>query len=122
MCCLAYPFVGNSLNCLAKEIVHGTYADLPDHYSKDMSFLMQALLKKKGSERPSINQLLAFPLIKCRIEQLLTNEQFKDEFSHTILHGRDVFAEHAAKKDRKKIKQKKLKVDTNDRHYEKEGA
>ena len=55
MCCLAYPFVGNSLNCLAKEIVNGTYADLPDHLSKDMSFLLKALLKKNGKERPSIN-------------------------------------------------------------------
>jgi len=31
------------------------------------------------------------PLIERRISQFLDDEDFKDEFSHTLLHNQDVF-------------------------------
>jgi hypothetical protein len=40
--------------------------------------------------RPNINQVLKFPIIQKRINTFLAAEQFKSEFSHTILHKQNV--------------------------------
>jgi len=42
------------------------------------------------SRRPTINQILRNPLISVRIKKFLEQETFKDEFSHTILHRKQV--------------------------------
>ena len=56
-----------------------------------MNNLVTALLQKDPAKRPSINTILKMPLIVRRISQFLDDEDFKDEFSHTLLHNQDVF-------------------------------
>jgi hypothetical protein len=52
---------------------------------------------------------LKHPIFKDRIPVLLSSDDFQEEFSHTVLHGRDVFAE---KKEEKKDGKKKGLVDS----------
>lgn len=67
-----------------------------------MRVLIKHLLNLDGSKRPNINQVLAFPLIKQRIANMLTQEDYMEEFAHTVLHNRNVFAELKAEKKAKK--------------------
>ena len=58
-------------------------------------------------KRPNINQILNYPVIKQRISMLLDADDFKDEFSHTILHNQNVFDEFKAIQAKKKEDEKK---------------
>lgn len=49
------------------------------------------MLNKDPSKRPSINQLLKMDIIREKTQKLLNEQDFKDEFSHTILHNENVF-------------------------------
>lgn len=51
------------------------------------------MLNKDPNKRPNINNILKFPVIQERIKMLLNEDDFKDEFSHTILHNQNVFDE-----------------------------
>ena len=100
MCALQYPFNSEdgTQRALAREVLKNEPDRIPDCYSDELNMLVKFLLEKDGSKRPSINQILKFPLIKERIPALLSGDDFQEEFSHTVLHGRDVFAEKKAAK------------------------
>jgi NIMA (never in mitosis gene a)-related kinase len=51
------------------------------------------MLTKEPRKRPNITDLLKMPVIEKRISQFLQDNAFKDEFSHTLLHNKDVFKE-----------------------------
>lgn len=88
---------------LMKEVIRSDYKDIPSIYSDELRLLLKHLLEKDGSKRPNINQVCAFPLIKAKIPEVLNSASFQEEFSHSVLHGRDVFEEmKAAKKAAKK--------------------
>lgn len=46
-------------------------------------------------------------MIAERIKRLLNEEDFKDEFSHTILHNQNVFDEFKAIQSKKKVEEEK---------------
>lgn len=100
MCALQYPFnsVDGTQRALAREVLKNEPERIPECFSEELNMLVKFLLEKDGSKRPSINQILKFPLIKERIPALLSTDDFQEEFSHTVLHGRDVFAEKKAAK------------------------
>jgi hypothetical protein len=52
-----------------------------------MSALIAAILVKNPEARPSVHDLLRLPFLKGRINSLLEQEDFKEEFSHTLLHN-----------------------------------
>ena len=91
MCALQPPFNAQSLHMLAQKIITGKYADVPSHFSKNIPYLLGVMLNKDPAKRPSINQILKFDIIKARTQTLLNDQDFKDEFSHTILHNQNVF-------------------------------
>jgi hypothetical protein len=63
------------------------------------------MLQKDPARRPSINAILKMPIIEKRIGQFLEDADFKDEFSHTLLHNQDVFKAFAKKReDDEKVK------------------
>ena len=62
------------------------------------------MLNKDPNKRPNINGILKFPIIQERIRLLLNEDDFKDEFSHTILHNQSVFDEFRAKQAEAKAK------------------
>ena len=48
---------------------------------------------KDPRRRPNINEVLKIPIIKKRISLCMGADDFKDEFSHTLMHNHNVFAE-----------------------------
>ena len=58
--------------------------------SGQLQNLIQLCLQKSPSQRPNINSLLKTPGIYRRIGNLLNSTQFRDEFSHTVLHNQNV--------------------------------
>ena len=62
------------------------------------------MLHKDPNKRPNINGILKFPIIQERIKMLLNEDDFKDEFSHTILHNQNVFDDFRAKQAEQKAK------------------
>ena len=56
------------------------------------------MLAKDPKKRPTINQICKFPLVKKTLPKVLGWDTFQDEFTHTVLHGRDVFVDEALKR------------------------
>ena len=86
MCALKPPFNGASLHILALQIVRGVFSPIPAHYSQGLKTFIQSLLLKDPAKRPTINQVLKVPVISKRIESYLSDDEFKTEFAHTVLH------------------------------------
>ena len=70
------------------------------------------MLQKDPARRPSINAILKMPIIEKRIGQFLEDRDFRDEFSHTLLHNQDFFKAFAKKReddDKSKKQQEELR-------------
>ena len=52
-----------------------------------MQNIISSILIRDPKRRPSINDLLKNPLIKPRIKRYLEEDNFMEEFSHTLLHN-----------------------------------
>lgn len=109
MCALQPPFNAQSLHQLAQKIIQGQYAPVPSHFSKNINALLSSMLQRDPAKRPNINQLLKSPIISDRIKKLLNEDDFKDEFSHTILHNQNVFDEFRAIQAKKKQEEEQKK-------------
>jgi len=109
MCALQPPFNAQSLHQLAQKIIQGKYSDVPTHFSKNVPYLLGLMLNKDPAKRPSINQILKIDIIKQRITALLNEQDFKDEFSHTILHNQNVFDQFRAIQAQKKQEEEQKK-------------
>jgi hypothetical protein len=55
--------------------------------SPELRGLVGSMIQKEPRSRPSVNDILALPLIRDRIGQYLQPEVAQEEFSHTVLHG-----------------------------------
>jgi len=55
-------------------------------YSPELSQLVARCLARDPYKRPSVNELLALPVVKRRIERFLTEQQAAAEFAHTMIH------------------------------------
>lgn len=73
-----------------------------------MSLLIATLLKVNPKDRPTINQILKFPLLSDRIPSFLSEDTFKDEFSHTIIHNKMYFEKGGKGKDKEADEEEKL--------------
>ena len=73
-----------------------------------MSQLVTSMLQKDPTKRPSINQILKMPIIEKRITMFLDDQDFKDEFSHTLLHNQDVFKAFQKRKEDEDRQRKQL--------------
>jgi len=91
LCALQPPFNGSNIHMLAMQIVSGKFSPIPGKYSMDIKSLIQKMLQQDPNKRPNINTLLKDKLVAPRIKKFLSNEDFKDEFAHTILHKQNVF-------------------------------
>lgn len=60
-------------------------------YSQDLQDLVDEILWVNPSRRPNINQILKKPLLKNKVKQFLDDEDYQQEFSHTILHNQYLF-------------------------------
>ena len=101
MCALEPPFNSNSIHGLALKIVRGVYPPLSNEYSRELRLVLANLLAVDPRQRPTIHEVLKNPLILSRIQKYLSENKFKEEFSHTIIHSKN--PEDKSKKRKKKI-------------------
>ena len=95
LCMLRPPFNGESIHSLAVKIVDGKYQSIPPIFSKELRNLVAACLAQDPNKRPSIALILKMPLIRNRIKTFLSESIINYEFSHTILHNRNILKEQA---------------------------
>ena len=86
MATLKCPFDARDMRGLIIKILRGAYPPLPRTFSSDLSGLVGKCLERQPSKRPSVNELLALPLIRKRIERFLSDAERASEFAHTVLH------------------------------------
>lgn len=67
-----------------------TVPALPSQYSKDVKELIKSMMTVDSSRRPSISDLLDHPALKKRISKFMNDEEFKEEFDHTVLHNQNI--------------------------------
>lgn len=87
LCTLTHAFDANCMNGLVMKILRAKYSPIPYYYSNDLRKLVDMLLNKNASKRPSVNEVLNLPFIAQRVKNLLGNTIRRKEFSHTIFHG-----------------------------------
>lgn len=71
MCLLKPPFDANSLTSLALKISKGDYLPPPKHYSIDLRRLAGDIMQIDPNKRPSITEILKYPIVKSRIDHFL---------------------------------------------------
>jgi serine/threonine protein kinase len=84
---LKVPFNGSSMKALVNNIVRQACPRISSQYSKEFCTLLYAMLAKNPKERPSVNTILAQPVMRNQIATILDDGMRQKEFSHTILHG-----------------------------------
>jgi NIMA (never in mitosis gene a)-related kinase len=108
MCALKPPFNGQNIHQLAMQIVKGSYPALPNSFSYELRGLINKLMMQDPAKRPNINTMLKDRLLTGRIRNFLSNNDFKEEFAHTILHKQNVFEKAQLHQSRKEELEAKL--------------
>lgn len=90
MCALKMPFEAPNLPILSLKIIRCNYNPISDRYSKDLKNLISLCLNIDPIKRPSVKEILNYPLVSTRIKKFLSEIEFTDEFSHTIMHKYNV--------------------------------
>ena len=72
LCTLRHAFKGNNISGLLMNIIRGKFAPIPPTFSKDLKQLIQRMLTKDPNLRPSINAILATPIIRARLSKFLS--------------------------------------------------
>ena len=67
------------------KILRGNYPAIPNTYSKDLKDLIEVMLIKNPSQRPSMRKILEKPFLAKRITKLLTSTIAKSEFTSTFI-------------------------------------
>lgn len=91
MCALQPPFNGKNIHMLAMQIVKGQYLPVPNVFSFELRGLIKKMITQDPSKRPNINHILQDKLLTPRIRNFLSNNDFREEFAHTVLHKQNVF-------------------------------
>ena len=86
MCALKMPFDASNLPQLYIKIINCNYPPLNNNYSDEIKKLVKAMLNEQSLKRPNIGEILYYPIIKTRIRKFLNEEEYENEFSHSILH------------------------------------
>jgi NIMA (never in mitosis gene a)-related kinase len=74
LCTLKHAFDAQNLKLLVLKIIRGTYPPIPNIYSPELRALVASMIQKEPRLRPSVNDVLALPLIQQRIGQYLEPE------------------------------------------------
>jgi NIMA (never in mitosis gene a)-related kinase len=72
LCALHHPFAAPNMKSLVAKILAGDRRRLPDRYTPKVQELVDALLDRQPSRRPSINEILRIPFIRLKAEAYLT--------------------------------------------------
>ncbi|GIL80613.1 hypothetical protein Vretifemale_9758, partial [Volvox reticuliferus] len=85
---MKHAFEGPNMRALISKIIKGSYTPMPSTRSRELRELCDRMLTLDWQKRPSINDILATPIMKARIQKFLSATLQAHEFSHTIIHGR----------------------------------
>ena len=88
----------------------GEYPPMSEHFSKELKDLVASLLNTNPEKRLDIHGILGLPLIQNQIRKHINEEQFQDEFSHTVIHNTNIF-ELAFKRKEEEERQAKIEAD-----------
>jgi len=89
ICTLKHAFDANNMKMLIHKIVRSSYTPVSStHYTKGLRDIVDSMIAKQPSRRPTVNNLLANPILRARIEKFLSRTVMAAEFAHTVLHGR----------------------------------
>ena len=83
---LHHPFDSNCLNGLIVKIQRAKQPPIPYFYSQNLRKLVDTLLQKVPSRRPTVNQILEIDFIRVRISNFLSSTIKRKEFCHTVFH------------------------------------
>ncbi|XP_019621504.1 PREDICTED: serine/threonine-protein kinase Nek1-like isoform X1 [Branchiostoma belcheri] len=86
MCTLKHAFEAGNMKNLVLKIIRGSYPPVSPRYTYELRNLVAQLFKRNPRDRPSINSILRKNFISKRIEKFLSQAEFQEEFSHTVLH------------------------------------
>ncbi|NP_766049.2 serine/threonine-protein kinase Nek11 isoform X1 [Mus musculus] len=94
MCCLDHAFAGSSFLSVVLNIVEGKTPSLPDRYPRELNTIMERMLNKSPSLRPSAADILKAPymeeqlqLLMCKYPEMTLedkNSVCQKEAAHTI--------------------------------------
>ena len=71
LCTLQCPFNGRDMKALVLSILKGAYAPISTKFSEQMRALVGAMLTRDAAARPTVEQLLATPLMQGRMRAFL---------------------------------------------------
>lgn len=73
LCTLQHAFLADNLLGLVYKIVKGTYDAIPEEYSEEMRELVDTILNKDDSKRPTVQEILLSPFLKSKMEEFINN-------------------------------------------------
>ena len=71
---MEHAFLADNLLGLVYKIVKGNYDAIPDEYSDDLRNLVDKILNKDESQRPTVQEILLSPFLKSKMEDFINNK------------------------------------------------
>ncbi|XP_064346826.1 serine/threonine-protein kinase Nek11 isoform X2 [Camelus dromedarius] len=71
MCCLNHAFAGSNFLSVVLKIVEGSTPSLPATYPRELNAIMESMLNKSPSLRPSAIEILKLPYIDAQLQHLM---------------------------------------------------
>ncbi|XP_058289696.1 serine/threonine-protein kinase Nek11 isoform X2 [Hylobates moloch] len=71
MCCMTHAFAGSNFLSMVLKIVEGDTPSLPERYPKELNAIMESMLNKNPSLRPSAIEILKIPYIDEQLQHLM---------------------------------------------------
>uniref|UniRef100_A0A2I3GUP9 Serine/threonine-protein kinase Nek11 n=1 Tax=Nomascus leucogenys TaxID=61853 RepID=A0A2I3GUP9_NOMLE len=71
MCCMTHAFTGSNFLSMVLKIVEGDTPSLPERYPKELNAIMESMLNKNPSLRPSAIEILKIPYIDEQLQHLM---------------------------------------------------
>uniref|UniRef100_A0A8C8ZIX2 non-specific serine/threonine protein kinase n=1 Tax=Prolemur simus TaxID=1328070 RepID=A0A8C8ZIX2_PROSS len=71
MCCMNHAFTGSSFLSIVLKIVEGDTPSLPERYPRELNAIMESMLNKSPSLRPSAFEILKIPYIDEQLQHLM---------------------------------------------------
>ncbi|KAM5154507.1 serine/threonine-protein kinase Nek11 isoform 3-T3 [Callospermophilus lateralis] len=71
MCCMDHAFTGSNFLSIVLKIVEGDTPSLPERYPRELNTIMESMLNKNPSLRPSALEILKNPYIDEQLQHLM---------------------------------------------------
>ncbi|XP_047419214.1 serine/threonine-protein kinase Nek11 isoform X4 [Sciurus carolinensis] len=71
MCCMDHAFTGSNFLAIVLKIVEGNTPSLPERYPRELNTIMESMLNKSPSLRPSAIEILKNPYIAEQLQHLM---------------------------------------------------